>query len=153
MPNPTPKLVSDPLIQAVFDALDAFLAGTTANNATATVTLDGSGTTHTIACSGPTTRYNYTEWNAGTRVNVTPVSASLGPGETVQFAASAVDGSGAAIPAATFTWSLGGVPLGAVDATGLYTAPATVAANAVDTLTVTCAEQPAWTAITIQLHP
>ena len=136
MPNPTPQLVSDPLIQAVFDALDAFLAGTTANNATATVTLDGNGTTHTIACSGPTTRYNYTEWNAGTRVNVTPVSASLGPGETVQFAASAVDGSGAAIAGATFTWSLGGVPQGAVDATGLYTAYDD-RRDAVDALTVT----------------
>ena len=153
MPEPTPKLVTDPAIQAVFDALDAFIAGTTSTNATSSVTQDGTGTTHTISSSGPSSRYTYTEWSAGSRVTVQPTSASLGPGQTQQFSATAVDATGAAIATPTFTWSVATGAQGTVDATGLYTAPAAIVATVAETLTATLSGDPAWTAVTVQLHP
>jgi hypothetical protein len=152
-PKPT-QLVTDPLIQAVFDALDAYIAGTAWTSANSSVTLDGSGTTHTMNSNdrGGKNSVSYTERAIGVTVSVQPVTANLGPGQTQQFTASAVDASGVAIAGATFTWSLSSPAHGTVSTTGLYTAPATITAAISDTLTASLDGQQAWASVTIQLH-
>jgi hypothetical protein len=80
------------------------------------------------------------------------MSASLGPGETQQFTATATDASGNPIAGPSFTWALQGGSQGAVDANGLYTAPAAIAAAAFDTLTCTLDGQNSWASVTVQLH-
>jgi hypothetical protein len=152
-PRPT-GFALDPKLQAVFDALDAYVAGTNWTSSNAGVTFDGGGTTHSMNSSDRTltNSVTYTQRSAGDRVVVSPTGASLGPGETQQFTASAVDASGATIPAATFTWSISGGALGTIDATGLYTAPATVAAASTETVTAVMDGQNSWTSVTIQLH-
>jgi len=147
------KTVSDP--QPVFDALDNYIAGTDWIVSTASVTLDGSGATHTITCSDRNGKnsYTYTERTAGVHVAVQPMSANLGPGETQQFTANATNPDGTPVTGATFTWALTTGSLGTLDANGLYTAPATIAANAFDTVTATLTGQQSWASITVQLHP
>ena len=156
LPKPTrpTALAVDPLLQAVFDALDAFIAGTDWTSANAGVNFDGSGTTHSMNASDRAllNSVTYTQRSAGDRVVLSPTGASLGPAETLQFTATAVDPSGATIAGATFTYTMSGGALGTVDATGLYTAPATVAAATSETMTALLDGQNTWTAVTIQLH-
>jgi hypothetical protein len=151
--RPTPK-VADPNVQAVFDALDNYIAASGFVTANASVTYDGSGTTHTMNCNDRNSQnsYTYTERTAGTRVSITPLSTSLGPGQTQQFTATAADADGNTIVGASFDWSLQGGALGKVDANGLYAAPATVAGPAFDTLTCSLSGQNSWASVTVQLH-
>jgi hypothetical protein len=155
MTPPEPTFNAIDSAQAVFGALDTFLAASPYVTATAGVTLDGSGTTHTMTCSDRATNSNsfqYTERIAGTKVSIVPTMASLGAGETMQFTATATDSTGAAIPTPTFTWALSGAMAGTIDATGLYTAPATVPAAMSDTVTATATDQQSWASVTIQIH-
>lgn len=139
-------------VQAVFDALDAFMAGTEYTNSNATVTVDGGGLTHTINASDKAgNSVTYTERTAGKRVAITPGTATLTAGGTQQFTASATDETGAAIAGATFVWSMFAGALGTVDATGLYTAPATLAANGMDSVTATLTGEQAWASVTVAL--
>lgn len=153
---PKPKVTDiDAEMQAVFDALDTYIADTSWVTANASVTFDGSGTTHTMNCSDRTREngFTFTQRNAGVRVSVSPITAMLGPGQTQQFTASATDTTGAAVPGATFTWNLTGGAGGAVDATGLYTAPATIDAATSETVTAVLGGQQSWAAVTVQLQP
>jgi hypothetical protein len=144
-------MTNDP--QPVFDALDTYIAGTSYTTSNASVTLDGSGTTHTMNCQDKQgNSFTYTEREAGVRVSITPVTASLGPGETQQFAATATNPDGSAVASPTFDWSLSGGSLGIVSSTGLYTAPATIAAGSTDLLTATLSGQQAWATVNISLH-
>ena len=151
----TPKPLAGPEdAQSVFDALDAFIEGTSWVNASASVTFDGGGATHTIACHDRAMQnsFTYTTRSAGVRVSVAPNAAALGPGQTQQFTASATDAAGVPIAGATFTWSAQSAG-GTVDATGLYTAPATIAAATSDTVTAALDGQQAWAAVSVQLNP
>lgn len=56
-------------------------------------------------------------------VSISPTAATLNTTQTRQFAASAVDAYGNAVPNATFTWS---TTRGGVTSSGFYTAPTTV---------------------------
>jgi hypothetical protein len=139
--------------QPVFDALDTYIAGTTYTTSNASVSLDGSGTSHTMNSSDRQgNSVTYTERVAGVRVSVTPTISSLGPGESQQFAASATNPDGSSFAGATFTWALSSGAQGAVDATGLYTAPASIADAATDVLTCTLTGQQSWATVTINLH-
>ncbi len=70
--------------------------------------------------------------NAGVTVTMTPPAATLRSGATKQFAATV---TGAGDPSVTWSVSCSGGNCGTIDATGLYTAPATI--SAADTVTVT----------------
>ena len=72
----------------------------------------------------------YRERLAGYRVSIDPPGASLGAGETQQFTASVMQPDGAPSAGATVTWTMSGA--GSINAQGLYTAPASVAAASQD---------------------
>jgi hypothetical protein len=153
-PKPKAAIENDP--QPVFDALDAYIAGTSWMSANASVNLDGSGASHTMTCQDQKgNSFSYTERETGIRVSVTPPSASLGPGQTQQFNAKATNPDGSVVTGATYVWALNAGALGTVDATGKYAAPATVAAAASDALTCTLQGHTpsAWSTVTIALHP
>ena len=148
------KSNADP--QPVFDALDAFLAGMPwAVSSNASINLDGSGTTHSISATGPnnTNSVTYTERIGGVRVSVQPTTASLGPGQSQQFTASAFNPDGSPFAGAAFTWAITGAAQGSIDANGLYTAPATVAAAAIDSVTCTLIGQNSWAVVNVALVP
>src|SRR5580765_5191567 len=90
-------------MQPVFDALDAYIAGSDAANATATVALDGSGVTHSMSAIDRTgdNRFSYSERVVGVRVSIDPAAVTLGPGLSQQFTATSSD---AVQP--TWAWSM-----------------------------------------------
>ena len=154
MTIPTPKAGSLPDPMPVFDALDVYMAGTQFTSSNASITLDGSGTSHTMNSSDRQgNSITYTERTAGVRVSVNPVTVTLGPGATQQFQASATNPDGTAFPGATFTWSMGAGAHGSVDASGLYTAPASIQAPMTDMLTCTLTGQQSWATVSISLNP
>ena len=57
-----------------------------------------------------------------TTIKVSPSSGLLGPGETQQFTAEALDQGGKNVSDISFTWSSDNETVGTVDATGLFTA-------------------------------
>lgn len=147
------KTTNDP--QPVFDALDEFVKGTPYTSANASVLLDGAGTSHTMNCQDAAgNSISYTERTAGIRVTVTPMSVSLGPGQSQQFSATAINPDGSEVPAASFTWTLAsGGAMGDVTPSGLYTAPAAIVSPASDSLRCTLTGQPAWATVVVGLHP
>ena len=150
-PRPTPFDINK--VQAVFDALDAYMAGTSWSSSNASVYLDGSGTTHSMSSQDAGgNNFTYSERMAGLRVSVQPPSASLGPGQTQQFTATATNPDGTPATGA-FTWTLGQGALGTVDATGLYTAPATIATATVVSVTATVAPGTSWASASVSLNP
>ncbi len=142
-----------PNIQAVFDALKTVLAeDPNYTNVNSFTSKDSGGNNSSITI---TDKYGsnstYSERITTGRVFLDPTSASLGPAETITFAATTLDTNGTAVPA-TVTWSLQAGALGTVDAAGLYTAPATITAASIDSLTATDAANASATA-SISLHP
>ena len=152
-PEQRAKSISD--AQAVFDALDRYIANSSWISSNASVTLDGGGSTNSMTSNNRNSlnSFTYTERTAGVRVSVAPMSASLGAGETQQFTASATNPDGSTVAGATFTWTVQTGALGSVDATGLYRAPAAIPAAAYDTVTATLTGQNSWSSVTVQLHP
>jgi hypothetical protein len=71
---------------------------------------------------------------AGNRISLAPFGASLGPSQTQQFTATVTDNNGNPVPSPVLTWSVQGT--GAISQSGLYTAPATITANSMDTIQV-----------------
>jgi hypothetical protein len=63
------------------------------------------------------------------------------------------DASGAVVPAALVDWTLSGGGTGAIAADGLYTAPASIAVAATDTVIATYAAGSAQTSVLVNLHP
>jgi len=141
--------------QSVFDALDAYMQGTDWVSSTASASFDGGGSTHTMNCSDRNSQntFTYSQRTAGIKVTVQPMGASLGPGQTQQFTATAANPDGSVVAGAAFTWSMGPGALGSVTASGLYSAPAAIAAQATDTVTATLTGQQSWASTTMQLHP
>jgi hypothetical protein len=143
----------DPTIQAVFDALLAVLAADPNRvNVNAYASKDSGGQTEGITISD---KYGSTETYSNRivvgKVFLDPMTGSTGPTETVQFTATTLDDTGTAVPA-TVTWSVQQGALGTVSATGLYTAPSTIATTAVDYVTAKNATGSSATA-SVSLHP
>jgi len=133
---PITVLTLSPPVQAVFDALQAVLEiDPTYVNVNSYATQDATGTTSGITITdkfGSNAAYS-TRITTG-KVFLEPMSASLGPAETLQFAATTLDDTGAQVPA-TVTWSVQTGALGTISATGLYTAPASIAMQGFDYVT------------------
>lgn len=152
------KTVNDPEVQAIFDAMTNFM-GNEYNSTAATTTMDGTGTGQSINCVAVDGgKWNYYEFSPGVKVSVSPPTASLGPGGTQQFAASAKNPDGTPVASPTFVWSTitgtsGTSPQGSIDANGLYTAPATIAFNASDSLKCALGGTQAYVTFMVSLHP
>jgi hypothetical protein len=141
-----------PTIAAVFDALKAVLAeDPNYTNVNSSASIDANGTSVSITISDKYgSSATYSERITTGRVFLDPTTASLGPGETAQFTATTLDGTGAPVPA-TVTWELQAGALGTVSATGLYTAPAAIAAPSSEQLTAKDAANASAT-VMISLH-
>jgi len=142
----------DPTIQAVFDALlNVLAADPNRVNVNSYASKDASGQTTSITI---TDKFGSSETYSNRivigKVYLDPTSGSLGPGETLQFTATTVDDTGAAVPA-TVTWSLQSGAVGSVDTTGLYTAPATITIASTDYVTAKDATNSSATA-SVALH-
>jgi hypothetical protein len=93
--------------------------------------------------------WQYAQYQSGPKVAVTPLTASPRSSQTRQFPATTIDSSRNQVVTPTFTWAvLPGGP-GTVDATDLYTAPDTRAANSVDTIKCQLTVPNSWTTITV----
>src|SRR5262245_7054824 len=150
MSPPLPR-ISDPKVQAVWDAL-LDLMGSTYINAFASGNFDGTGTTMTMNCTdAQNNRWSYTEFTAGIRVTISPTNVSLGPGETQQFVASATNPDGTPVAAPAITWSVINGH-GTISATGLYTAPATVPAATSETIRAAITGGTSWTSTSVSLR-
>jgi hypothetical protein len=140
-----------PEIQTVFDGLRAILA-TDPNfvnvNAYASVDTNGNNVGVNITDKYGSSK-QYSERATTGKVFLDPMSASAGPGETVQFTATTLDATGTPAPA-TVTWTLQDGALGTINA-GLYTAPAVITGASADYVTAKDAANASATA-SIQLH-
>ena len=133
---PITILTLSPTVQAVFDALQAVLdSDPTYSNANAFATKDTGGTSHGITITDKFgSSATYSNRITTGKVFLDPMSASLAPAETVQFAAQTLDATGALVPA-TVTWTLQAGALGTISATGLYTAPDNLTMQMIDYVT------------------
>jgi hypothetical protein len=106
-----------------------------------------------VTCSDSTrNQFTYTQRITGPRVSLDPPAADLAKGQTQQFTATVVNPDGSPIAGATVVWTLAEGARGTVDAGGLYTAPAELAANSTEYLTATHQERGSFAAATISLH-
>ena len=143
----------DPAVQSIFDAMVAYMAATY-TGMTCTVNFDGMGTRETVNCTQPNNdNWQYVQYTTGDKVAIAPLTASLGPAATQQFTASATDASGNPIATPSFVWTVQPGGLGTIDATGLYTAPAAIAAASTDTVKCQLTGQNSWATVTVGLHP
>jgi hypothetical protein len=124
-------VVSATQITATFD-----IGPTAALGATNVTVTTGAGTSNAVAFTV----------NPPVAVAVTPATASLYASQTQQFTATVTNAGNTAV-----TWSM--TPnIGAIGATGLYTAPATIASQQTVTVTATSAADPgksAWATVTL----
>jgi hypothetical protein len=137
-------------VQAVFDAMTALMS-TVWNNCNASVRNESGGSNQTCTVSDQFgNSQTSTSVVAGNRISLAPFGVSLGPAGTQQFTATVTDNNGAPVTAPALIWSVQGT--GTVSTTGLYTAPATITANANDT--ITCKDDAGASAsTTVNLHP
>ena len=148
-----PTSIETDLITQIFADMTT-LMGSQYTNSNASVNTSLGATTSTMNIGDPHNNgYTITQRTAGPSVSVTPFGSSLGPGETQQFTAVVKDGQGVAMPAAEVSWTITQGGYGSVSPTGLYTAPAAVAQNAYDILTVTDVASGSSMGITVSLHP
>jgi hypothetical protein len=156
MSNPAHKDVP-PEVQTIFDAINSYLDASQWTAVNTSATYDGSGIVNTISCNdsnNPNNFYNFTVKTVGISITVSPLSANLGPGETQTFTAAAYNPDGTPVTGAAFTWTLAKGALGTIDSLrGKYTAPATIAAAAYDTVNCTISGKSSWASVTVQLHP
>jgi Bacterial Ig-like domain (group 2) len=144
----------DPQVQAIFDAMFAYMQTVGVPTCNSWVNRTGNGTNYGISVTGfDASQASQTFFTPGDRVAVTPTNPSLGPGETQQFSASATDANGVDLPSATFTWRMAAGSPGNVSATGVYTAPATIPNPTTALVTATVSDNTAWTSVNIALHP
>jgi RHS repeat-associated protein len=92
--------------------------------------------------SSPSTFYNLSPED----VTISPTSATLYGSQTQQFTATLLNGCGSSV-----TWSINPAGMGTISASGLYTAPATIATP--ETVTVTATSQAASASATVNLLP
>jgi hypothetical protein len=150
----SPKVAVDPAIQQIFDEMLAYM-GTDYVSMNCFANLDGSATTTGVSCTSntPSHSWTFTLRQAGQSVPITPMSANLGPGGTQQFSAAVLNPDGGIDAEATVIWTVSGAGGGTIDATGLYTAPATIAAAVNDIVRAAVTGGTSWTTVTVSLHP
>lgn len=148
------KETIDPGIQAIFDAMFSYMQSISVPSCNSWANHTGNGVSYGISVTASDgSQVNHTYFLPGSKVTVTPTGGNVGPGETVQFAATATDSTGAEIAGASFTWSLQAGNPGSVDATGLYTAPAAVPYQTTALVTATLSDGTAWTQVLVTVHP
>lgn len=147
------RALDDPALDAIFAAMVQYM-GTSYITMACTVAFDGAGQRNTVNCTSPNGRDNwqYQQYFVGTQTMIAPTTASLGPGQTQQFSAQAVDASGNPVASPSFTWSLQPGAVGTVSATGLYTAPASITAAASDILRCSLDGANSWAQVTVNLR-
>ncbi len=145
----------DPQIQAIFDAMFAYMQTIGVPTCNSWANRTGNGTSYGISVTGlDGSQASQTFFTPGDKVAVTPTNPSLGPGETQQFTATATDADGVDIPSPTFTWRMAAGSPGNVDAaTGLYTAPAAIPNQTTAQVTAALSDDSAWTTVMVALHP
>lgn len=149
--RPSPR-ATDPALQAIFDAMLAYM-GDTYPNLNAFANYDANGTNVGVNVTDYNgSRWSYSEFIVGIKVAVTPTGIALGPAGTQQFDAAATNADGTPVAGAAFTWTLQPGGTGSVSATGLYTAPAAIAADSVDTLRCQLTGGNSWTTVSVSLH-
>ena len=130
-------------VSATSNSPGAFTYSVVSGSATvsgSTVTITGVGTVVLQASQAASGNYTAGTQNASFTVNppvsvsVTPATATLYSGQTVQLTATVANTSNTAV-----TWSIAPEGVGTLSASGLYTAPATI--TAAQTLTVTASSQ------------
>jgi RHS repeat-associated protein len=130
-------------VSATSNSPGAFTYSVVSGSATvsgSTVTITGVGTVVLQASQAASGNYTTGTQNASFTVNppvsvsVTPATATLYSGQTVQLTATVANTSNTAV-----TWSIAPEGVGTLSASGLYTAPATI--TAAQTLTVTASSQ------------
>jgi hypothetical protein len=151
--NQVVGLAIDPQIQKIFDDMTAYM-GTTYTGMTTTVNFDGQGTRETVVCNYPNSinNWQYVQYNQGIRVSITPITASLGPGQLQQFTATATNPDGTTVPSPSFVWTVVTGGLGTISPTGLYTAPATISAGSTDTIRCALSGSNSWATVSVTLH-
>jgi hypothetical protein len=150
-----PGLHLDPAIEQIRADLLAFM-GETYVSSNANASYDGSGVNFGITAEDPQrNRWTYSEYASGFRITVSPVSASLHAGQTQQFTGSATNPGGQPVPGAQFDWSVLAGAVGTISASGLYQAPAAVAAPATDSIRCSLKGQgqPAWAMVMVTVQP
>jgi hypothetical protein len=148
------KATIDPGIQAIFDAMFSYMESIQVPACNSWANLTGNGTSYGISVTASDgSQQSQTYFTPGSKVTVMPTGGNLGPRETQQFTATATDASGAEIAGASFTWSLQAGNPGSVDATGLYTAPATIPNQTTALVTAMLSDNTAWSQVMITLHP
>ena len=149
----TGRAAMDPEIQAIFAAMESYMTANSLPSCSCTATATGAGMSESLSATQMNgDSYTFQYFTKGTQVVIVPATVSLGPAGTQQFTATATAADGSAIASPTFVWTLVSGP-GALDATGLYTAPATVdqAANATVKAVLTGGQ--AWSQIILTVHP
>ena len=153
MPEPTPRETLDPQIAAIFDAMEAYMQTNSLPSINCTATQSGAGISESISATESNgNSYTFQFFTKGIQTIISPATVSLGPGGTQQFTAIANNPDGSAVPSPTFTWMLLNGP-GTLDATGLYTAPATIPQAANATIKATLTGGASWSQVIITVHP
>jgi len=151
--TPGAREIVDPQVQAIFDAIEAYMATHSLPSCSCSASQSGAGITESLSATemdGDT--YTLQFFTKGTQVLVTPASVSLGPAGTQQFTAAATNPDGTPVASAAFTWALTAGP-GTLDASGLYTAPATIAQAVNATIKATLVDGQAWNQVILTVHP
>jgi hypothetical protein len=143
----------DPAIQAIFTAIESYMAANSLPQCSCNATASGAGMNESISCTQLNgDSYTFTYFTKGTSIVITPAGVSLGPGGVQQFTATATAADGSPIAAAAFAWTLTSGP-GTCDATGLYTAPVTIDAAQNATIRCTLTGGAAWSQVILTVHP
>ena len=144
----------DPQVQAIFDAMFAFMDAQDVPTCNAWANRVGNGISYGISATAfDGSQLSNTYFAPGTKVMVAPSNPMLGPNGTQQFTASATDVDGVEIAGATFTWKMQAGSFGTISATGLYTAPASIPAQTLAVVVATLSDSSAWSSANITLMP
>jgi hypothetical protein len=121
-------------IDAIWEAMLAFMQANGYTNANANVNASATSITCGISVSSPEGQTSVTQTFNGPRITISPLGANLGAGATQQFIGTVIGLDGQPVAGAVVGWNVGAGALGTITPTGLYTAPAVVAALHADTV-------------------
>jgi hypothetical protein len=151
--TPSPRETLDPLIKAIFDAMEAYMAANSLPSVNCTAAQSGAGISESLsATESDGDSFTFQFFTKGVMTTITPAAVSLGPSGTQQFTAIATNPDGSAVASAAFTWTLTSGP-GTLDTAGLYTAPATIAQATNATIRATLTGGESWGQVIITVHP
>lgn len=151
--TPVARDTLDPLIKDIFDAMEAYMAANTLPSVNCTATLSGAGISESISATQQNgDSYTFQFFTKGVQTLIAPSTVSLGPGGEQQFTATANNADGSPVASPTFTWTLLSGQ-GTLSPTGLYTAPATIAAASNATIKAMTTDGKSWSQAVITIHP